>query len=274
MAECELWGHAPESIQALRAILDTHPKTLQLEMAMSIDAFDLFVRFTYDLEADTMLVFVVHQKVQALIAHVALVRQGGAGCPNTRAIATKFIDEDFPGDLQAAKDAKVTALITEQLEKVEPSFVFFDQKLIDLAEPLAIFDSCRLFDPRCIAALAQDADEVERMLKRFPFVTAATVVVLLAHLAEYTARAAANPVTLDDDGNACIDAWWNDAEVDCPHWFETAKQVMILQPSSAAAERIFSMLKAIMGDQQQARAKEDYQEAAIMTRYNELQRAK
>jgi hypothetical protein len=49
---------------------------------------------------------------------------------------------------------------------------------------------------------------------------------------------------------------------------------MILQPSSAAAERVFSMLKAIMGDQQQARSLEDYQEAAIMTRYNELQRNK
>lgn len=47
---------------------------------------------------------------------------------------------------------------------------------------------------------------------------------------------------------------------------------MILQPSSAACERVFSMLKAIMGEQQQARAKEDYQETAIMMRYNQLQR--
>jgi hypothetical protein len=48
--------------------------------------------------------------------------------------------------------------------------------------------------------------------------------------------------------------------------------VMICQPSSAAAERVFSMLKALIGDQQQARALQGTQEANLMVRYNALKR--
>ena len=47
---------------------------------------------------------------------------------------------------------------------------------------------------------------------------------------------------------------------------------MLHQASSAAAERIFSMLKASMGDQQYGCALEYYQETALMTRYTHLQR--
>ena len=57
-------------------------------------------------------------------------------------------------------------------------------------------------------------------------------------------------------------------------WYDCATRVIICQPSSAAAECVFSMLKALFGDQQMANARQDYQEAAIMTRYNKLQRAR
>jgi hypothetical protein len=56
--------------------------------------------------------------------------------------------------------------------------------------------------------------------------------------------------------------WWAGREhtANMISWFNGAImiKVMLLQPSSAACERVFSMLKAIMGDQQQANAKQDY----------------
>lgn len=55
-------------------------------------------------------------------------------------------------------------------------------------------------------------------------------------------------------------------------WRTGATMVMICQPSSAAAERVFSMLKALIGDQQQARALQGTQEANLMVRYNALKR--
>jgi len=49
---------------------------------------------------------------------------------------------------------------------------------------------------------------------------------------------------------------------------------MLLQPSSAAAERVFSMLKSLMDDQQAGNALQDYQQAALMIHYNQLMRRK
>jgi hypothetical protein len=235
----------------------------------------VFVRHTYTLEGDGVLVFWVIDLVVELRQHVQAVRQGGAMTPNTRAVATAIVDAKFGADLQAAKDAKVAQLIAEQLKKVEPSFVYFEQKMQELAPMLDIFRVARLFDPSRIGMLAINANEVERQLKLLPFVDAPKVANLMAGLPAYLARAAAHLVALNADSEPEIEAWWEAANAaGLTAWCSVAIQVMILQPSSAAAERVFSMLKAIMGDQQQARSLEDYQEAAIMTRYNELQRNK
>jgi hypothetical protein len=276
LAECELVGHAPESVTAMRAVLNANSKTLQLELAISMDAYDLFVRCTYTLEGDSVLVFKLVDLLDELTAHVQIVRGGGAGTPNTRALAKKIVDDDFGHLLQAAKDAKVNALIQESLVKVERSFAYFEEKMVELDEMVQIFKASRLFDPSRIAALAANVNEVERQLTLFPFFDAPTVALLVAGLPAYIARVAATPLARDADGDFTYERWWADCEGEAGlgDWFSAATKVLILQPSSAAAERIFSMLKALMGDQQQARALEDYQEAAIMTRYNQLQRYK
>ncbi len=49
----------------------------------------------------------------------------------------------------------------------------------------------------------------------------------------------------------------------------TARTCMLFAPSSAAAERTFSILKALFGDLQ-ANALGDYQAAAVMLRCNAL----
>jgi hypothetical protein len=113
--------------------------------------------------------------------------------PNTRAVATAIVDAKFGADLQAAKDAKVAQLIAEQLKKVEPSFVYFEQKMQELAPMLDIFRVARLFDPSRVGMLAINANEVERQLKLLPFVDAPKVANLMAGLPAYLARAAARP---------------------------------------------------------------------------------
>jgi hypothetical protein len=80
---------------------------------------------------------------------------------------------------------------------------------------------------------------------------------------------------LDGDGNVPYEKWWVAAGA-AGHaaWFEGATKVMILQPSSAAAERVFSMLKALIGELQMANTLTDYQQTSIMLHYNQLQRFK
>ena len=44
--------------------------------------------------------------------------------------------------------------------------------------------------------------------------------------------------------------FWKNHETTLPAWAEAAKKVLLVQPSSAAAERIFSLLKCSFGEQQ------------------------
>ena len=51
------------------------------------------------------------------------------------------------------------------------------------------------------------------------------------------------------------------------YWSSSARMVFLVQPSSAAAERVFSMLNRSFGDQQR-NSLEDYVEATNMLQYN------
>jgi len=125
-------------------------------------------------------------------------------------------------------------------------------------------------DTARIDTLGGDINSVEAQLKLIPFFNDNEVAALMMQLPAYRALAISEVLTNSVDR----EVWWESkkhtAGVD--RWFAGATMVMICQPSSASAERIFSMLKALIGDQQQANALQDYQEASIMARYNGLQR--
>ena len=57
--------------------------------------------------------------------------------------------------------------------------------------------------------------------------------------------------------------WWKRHETDLPNWSRPARQVVLVQPSSAAAERVFSILHCSFGDRQN-NALEDYIEASVL----------
>ena len=53
---------------------------------------------------------------------------------------------------------------------------------------------------------------------------------------------------------------------DLPYWSAAAK-MLLMQPSSASAERAFSLLNSTFGDQQD-NSLQDYIESALMLQYN------
>ena len=61
--------------------------------------------------------------------------------------------------------------------------------------------------------------------------------------------------------------FWRDNTATLPKWSETDKNIMLIQASSAAAERVFSLLNNSFGDQQLS-SLEDYLEASLMLQYN------
>ena len=61
--------------------------------------------------------------------------------------------------------------------------------------------------------------------------------------------------------------WWRRHRLSLPHWSFAAHNLAFVQPSSAAAERVFSILRSHFDDHQ-AGVLEDYLEAAVMLAYN------
>ena len=61
--------------------------------------------------------------------------------------------------------------------------------------------------------------------------------------------------------------WWKRHETDLPKWSGAARKIVLVQPSSTAAERVFSILHCSFGDKQQ-HALEDYIEASVQLQYN------
>ena len=57
--------------------------------------------------------------------------------------------------------------------------------------------------------------------------------------------------------------WWSNHESELPNWSKACKLSLLFQPSSAAAERVFSLLQNSFKDQQYS-SLEDYIEASIM----------
>ena len=64
----------------------------------------------------------------------------------------------------------------------------------------------------------------------------------------------------------CLE-WWKMYATDLPIWLSAAKQIFLVQPSSAASERVFSLLKASFKDQKES-SLQDYVETSLMLQYN------
>ena len=61
--------------------------------------------------------------------------------------------------------------------------------------------------------------------------------------------------------------WWMNHSEDLPNWSSAAQMVVLVQPSSAAVERVFSILKASFGHLQD-NSLQEYIESSLMLQYN------
>jgi len=61
--------------------------------------------------------------------------------------------------------------------------------------------------------------------------------------------------------------WWKFNANELPNWSSAACKVFVLQPSSAASEIVFSLLRATFSEQQEC-SLQDYIETSLMLQYN------
>ena len=110
--------------------------------------------------------------------------------------------------------------------------------------------------------LHPDAVSIQE-LKQFGFLTDDIIAQLVEELPHYLAIA--DGVTVESEEDKV--KWWSNQEISLPTWSAALKKILLVQPSSASAERVFSLLKNGFNRQQDA-ALEETVEASVMLRYN------
>ena len=126
---------------------------------------------------------------------------------------------------------------------------------------MAAFKAAQLFLLHKVDEMKPDVSAVDA-LKAFPFLNDPAVLDgLKQELPTYMAKSTDVSVNMD------LLPWCKKHASDLPKWCSAVCKVGLVQPSSAAAERVFSLLSCSFGPQQDL-ALQDYIECSLMLKYN------
>ena len=85
--------------------------------------------------------------------------------------------------------------------------------------------------------LRPSPNDLDAIMSVFPFIDAIVLEQLKGELPTYLG--ATEDISKDID----ISEWWKRHDGELPGWANACKLVLLIQPSSAAAERVFSLLE-------------------------------
>ena len=225
--------------------------SLKLELAALIDVGEVFVKATYVLEGDGPLVLSCFETLQGVCNACQNVH-----LPNVHAVAVAIVDAD-PAQ-------NVAALEQEAKRSVQPAIEWFLRKCnVELHDTLSTFKAARIMCPVTVQWLRPTPANVEA-LRQFPFLDSNDVINdLVTEMPKYLAAAQDVIMACEEDKVK----WWRQQSDNLPHWSSAVMKVLLVQPSSAAGERVFSILNSSFNDSQE-HALVDYLQACVMLQYN------
>ena len=165
--------------------------------------------------------------------------------------------------------ARTLALDDEDMKKeliqyakscVQPGITYyFNQLTASMKQPLDAFKAARLFCPVKVQQMKPTISAVDT-LSVFPFLSS-QIPTFKEEFALYMAAS--------EDIDPSYDPlhFWRQQEQSLPAWSQAARQVILIQQSSAASERVFSLLRNSFGERPNS-SLQDYIEASIMMQYN------
>ena len=240
---------SPATISKLTAILSDQSKNiyLQIELAVVVDAGKNFVKATYNLEGDGPLSLSCFQVIEELEASITTSHN-----PNLNAVVRKLCASIHHSETQLMAYAK---------KCIQPGFDYFRRQMsTNLQQAVAFFKAARLFSPHVVNIIRPTAASIDE-LSVFPFFTPQVLSELKEELPLYMSKASGV------NASVCPLEWWQLNSGSLPKWSAKLQKVLLIQPSSAAAERVFSLLKASFSEQQQI-CLNDYIETSVMFQYN------
>ena len=219
---------------------------MQLELAAIVDAGEPFVKATYQLEGDGALAFRCYEIFSTLEASVKLQH-----FPNLHAMANKLVGRSHE-------------LLNKFIQYGKARIHFKAKFPNELSASLSAFKAARLFVPAKLKEMKPDISIVNT-LRHFTFLNSQSILDdLKSEFPQYIAKAA--DTSPDEDTLL----WWINHSEDLPNWSSAAQMVVLqlVQPSSAAVERVFSILKVSFGHLQDNSLLQDYIESSLILQYN------
>ena len=219
---------------------------LMVELAVTVDAGMPFVQATYNLEGDGPLALTCYETISALNA---AARQ--AYYPNLQAVTSEI----YSGNSLIESD-----LVQHAKSCVQPGLNYYFQQLsASMKEPLAAFKAVQLFSPCKLSEIRSSVALIDSLVI-FPFLIP-SIPALKGEFPLYLATA--------EDIYPSYEPllFCKRHENDLPQWSSAARKVLLIQPSSASSERVFSLLRNSFGERQES-SLQDYMEASLMLQYN------
>ena len=151
------------------------------------------------------------------------------------------------------------------IQYIQPAFQYYNEKFNAADTPLRpfvmIFKSCQLFHPAKASDMRLSASAVCEMCC-IPFLDSNEVIQQLqSELPTYLTIAEGTA------GDTDVPQWWARHAREENHWASACSKILLLQPSSATSERVFSLLQSLFSDRKES-ALEDYIETSLMLQYN------
>ena len=224
---------------------------LQMQLAVAVEFGRPFANATYKLEGDGALCLEAYEVIASLRN---FVEAEPMHLPSTAAVAQRL------GGLDAQA---VHVWMQFGLQCLPDAKRYFQDRFGPggALHPLVeAFRAARLCNPSKVAEMMPVAADVDD-LKAFPFITPADVDQMKEELPQYLAAI--------EDVHATINPidWWKAHADQHKAWAHTFRRLLLVQPSSAAAERVFSLLESSFNKRQES-ALEDYLETSLMLQYN------
>lgn len=223
-------------------------QSLKVELAAVVDARKPFVEATYKLESDGPVVLECFDIVSSLSIATKMEHY-----PNVQAVVESIANGKNDVQLKWMRHTR---------ECIKPAVKYFDEHLkADLMDiPLKAFKAARYFSPHYVKKIKPECANLSSLLN-LPLITSSKLSELKEEFPKYSVLAAEVSSDLSS-----LD-FWKDHTTSIEKWRNAAQNVFLLQPSSAAAERAFSVLNNTFGNKQ-LKSLEDYIEASTMLQYN------
>lgn len=256
------------------AMWRTNSLEIRMELAFLMDVGMPFYTATYKLEEDGFIAPLVYNELQSL----SVIRNTwNYGNPGTHQTMRRYAHFLYPLVANDANEPARRSLIERFLPLANDCFEYFYETIwkpdAEMERARTHFEGARFWHPGAARTLALDLD-IRPGVSRVSFLKGdnATISALSNEWPIYKNLADVQSCLWSMTAKE-VAAFWELNQRECPTWFRCAQDLLLGQPSSAAAERVFSVLESSFSGQQMTTLR-DALEVTVMAKYNDSQRRK